>query len=120
MIFNGNPLGLLDEKPAHIIYNPELVHEYKIIRQCKSDGTMAHAYSLAGEILDPVLKKYSTYKLTEPDNWGDVVDMRYEVGNLKIEMGLVPEQEIDLKKWWLHTLFKGELPVKVTYVMRSK
>lgn len=120
MIFNGNPIKLLNDKPAHITHNPELVHEYKIIRQCKSDGTMAHAYILAGEILDPILKKESTYKLTEPENWHDVVDMRYEIGNLKIEMGIVPEQEINPEKWWLHTLFKGELPVKVTYIMKKK
>ena len=82
-----NPIEYLENvhgiNADHITYNPDVVKQYDIIRGSSHDTTLLFTYKNIDRCLEPLLNRKSFFKDNEP-NWDDVIDIKYEIGNIEI------------------------------------
>lgn len=115
----SNPLEIIEylwpgAKVNHIIFDPELRKgDYDIIRQLGHDGTFTFYYNLLGDVLINIVNMTSC-TATPPDDWEDVIGIRYTVGRMKVSTVYGP---INMKVG----VFPGQkdrirMPVKCEYI----
>ena len=86
-----NPMELIkewwpDADISHITYDSNMKsdeRDYWRIEQSGSDGTVAFTIEMLQKALIPLLNKTTFSKITAPEDWGKVKDIKYTIGNIR-------------------------------------
>ena len=84
-----NPIDLIKEfwpgaSVDHITYDPDMKNgEYDIIRQSGGDGTVMFTMEMLQKGLIGIANANSYYRLTEPEDWSKVKQIKYTVGPMR-------------------------------------
>jgi len=84
-----NPLELIKKwwpnaDVSHIEYDPSMSKgDYSIIRQSSHDGTLLFTLQTMQEALLPIVNRQSYFKTEPPENWSDVVNIKYKIGPMR-------------------------------------